>query len=242
MSPLYLHNNKLLKRNNKLATSDDCCCCQYAIFLCNSNAQKDNPFYVTLNGQQIGEHVLRAEGTIDGEFWVTNPDITLDMLSCENCEVCAQDEPWVQPEIALPPDPITGVSELIPNPAYVPGKAGFDLSSSALCKDCIGKGEVPLNSTTSSAVAVPANPTEIRILPLDKNLINENGNNTITLVNPLTPPQTPALPGSYGRIWFIKFKFSDAENKFKVDSIILSTAYSSGDPYTVFNYDFDVFC
>lgn len=232
--PLYLFNGKLLIQNGKLATSDKCCCgnCEYAILLCNSNAQKDNPFNIILNGQQIGTHILRDDGTIDGEFFVTHPDITLDMLSCENCEVCEQDDPWVQDTIALPPDFVI----VIPNPAYVPGKDGFDLSNFALCQDCIGQGITPIPGEP-----IPP-PWNIRTLPLDKNLINENGNNTFTLVNPLMPPQDPPLQGSYGRIWFIRFKFNTDENKFKVDAILLSTAFADGDPYVTFNYEFNVSC
>lgn len=207
------------------ASCSACCGAEYAIFLCNSNAQRDNRYYVSLNGEQIGTHELEDEGTIDGEFWTTHPEITLDALSCENCEVCAQDDPWVQDSIALPPD----YTVVIDNPAYVPGKDGFDLSNFALCQDCIGEGVTPIEGQTTPP------PSQIRVLSLDKNLLNDNGNNTLSIVNSDSPP-LPASPGAYGRIWVIKF--TKSENVWRADSIILSTAYSDGDPSASFVYEF----
>lgn len=234
MTKIRFSNHKPVIRDGKLirlsadSTNNDCCCCnEYAIFFCNSNAQRDNAYYVSLNGQQIGTHDPQDEGTIDGEFWTTHPDITLDALSCENCEVCAQDDPWVQDSIALPPD----YTVVIDNPAYVPGKDGFDLSNFALCQDCIGEGVTPIEGETTPP------PAEIRVLALDKTLLNESGNNTLDIVNSESPP-SPGSPGAYGRIWVINFKFNASENRFEVCSIILSTAYSDGDPSAAFSYEF----
>ena len=220
MSPLFLQNGKLLINDNKLATSEACCCSEYAIFFCNSNGSHDAPYNIYLNNNLLGQHAIRPEGIIDGELWVTDPDITLDLFGCDECVDCANDLPW------LPPEESTSIRPY-PPPDKLGGR-GDDLSLFALCRDC-----------TTGSIPLGADGREIRILTFDRNFLVD-GDNTLVFQTPPWPWTNPPYDvvlnqwenpdffnTHYGRVWAFKI----AKNPLRVTSILFSSAFN--DPSTL---------